>query len=501
MWLLIYTAFMSLVPFLEIAIKGFLNFSKLTMASFAAVDWMQVVDQVKVQIAIIWDAVVNFVVTHNFALLAPVFWFILLALVLLWFPLANVNPIPPEPDPKEKLTRRRHRAIARQAAKLERQMSAKHIGSIRTHGLHRRYPINLRAMGHFIRKNAPTLAERQQRAELDALHSKVAILLRRIDSLAAGGRLRKSLSHGPEDFSRPGNLRHHHGHPSSLTTRKEGEVNRPGNPPRRRAHGRFKSDGVYRPVTASGCHGLGNHRWTAKQLHAARKIAIQVNMATFPKGNFSTLLRMALQSTDRFHESMPEASTFPVIWDSGASISITHDRKDFVGTIKAPGPITQLQGIAKGLRIEGQGHVMWSMLDTFGNIRMIKVPAYLVSKLKVRLLSTTSLLQAYPDETIIIEAHQLTLSGSPLDASRGQVIARVNPANNLPTSNAHCSADTPKAVAALNFTLNTVHESNMNLTEAEKELLRWHHRLGHLSFRKIQFLMRTGVLSRSEANR
>ena len=41
---------------------------------------------------------------------------------------------------------------------------------------------------------------------------------------------------------------------------------------------------------------------------------------------------------------------------------------------------------------------------------MIKVPAYLVSKIKVRLLSTTSLLQTYADETITIEAHQLTLA-------------------------------------------------------------------------------------------
>ena len=56
---------------------------------------------------------------------------------------------------------------------------------------------------------------------------------------------------------------------------------------------------------------------------------------------------------------------------------------------------------------------------------MIKVPAYLVSKIKVqvRLLSTTSLLQTYPDETITIEAHQLTLSGSNDDDARGQVIA------------------------------------------------------------------------------
>jgi hypothetical protein len=102
------------------------------------------------------------------------------------------------------------------------------------------------------------------------------------------------------------------------------------------------------------------------------------------------------------------------------------------------------------------------------------------------------LLQAYPGETITIEAHQLTLSGTG-DEARGVMIARINPDNNLPTSEAHRCSDTPKPVAALNLSLNTVHESNLTLTEAEKELLRWRHRLGHLSFRKIQFIMQTGV--------
>ena len=39
---------------------------------------------------------------------------------------------------------------------------------------------------------------------------------------------------------------------------------------------------------------------------------------------------------------------------------------------------------------------------------------------------------------------------------------------------------------------------NLNLSEAEKELLRWHQRLGHLAFKKVQYLMRTGVLATSE---
>jgi hypothetical protein len=102
---------------------------------------------------------------------------------------------------------------------------------------------------------------------------------------------------------------------------------------------------------------------------------------------------------------------------------------------------------------------------------MIKVPASLVSCIKVRLLSTASLLQACSGETITIEAHQLTLIGTG-DEARGEIIARVNPDKNLPTSEAHRCSDTPKAVAALNLTLNMVHRSNLNLTEAEKELLR-----------------------------
>jgi hypothetical protein len=40
-----------------------------------------------------------------------------------------------------------------------------------------------------------------------------------------------------------------------------------------------------------------------------------------------------------------------------------------------------------------------------------------------------------------------------------------------------------------------------NLSEAHKELLRWHFRLGHLGFAKIQFLMRSGVLATSQAMR
>ena len=40
--------------------------------------------------------------------------------------------------------------------------------------------------------------------------------------------------------------------------------------------------------------------------------------------------------------------------------------------------------------------------------------------------------------------------------------------------------------------------TNVNLSEPEKELLRWHQRLGHISIRRVQWLMRQGLLSTSE---
>ena len=43
--------------------------------------------------------------------------------------------------------------------------------------------------------------------------------------------------------------------------------------------------------------------------------------------------------------------------------------------------------------------------------------------------------------------------------------------------------------------------SNINLTEPEKELLRWHHRLGHVSMKRVQWLFRQGVLATSEKAR
>ena len=215
-----------------------------------------------------------------------------------------------------------------------------------------------------------------------------------------------------------------------------------------------------------------------------------------------TWLRMALQAPLRFFSSLahnPEPMT--IIWDSGASASITLNKQTFVKGVKHVPTSVKLIGLAKNLRIEGVGKVAWNVLDHHGNLRLLCIPAYYVPGSLTRLLSTSSLLQTYPNETILIEPHQLKLSGVPGLLSRAPVTVRIDPTNNLPTCMMIRPEDSVQAITALSLTISVVSSSNVNLLEPQKELLRWHYHLGHLGFRKLQFIMRSGVLAHSKHTR
>ena len=151
--------------------------------------------------------------------------------------------------------------------------------------------------------------------------------------------------------------------------------------------------------------------------------------------------------------------------------------------------------------VVGQGMVEWSVYDVNGSLRKFKLPAYHIPNCKTRLISTSSLLTTYQGETITIDGNSLKLSGIPGHPDRSQVVVFNNPLTLLPTTTAYVSRDTDLPVQALNNVVTTVSEHNDNLTEAQKELLRWHQRLGHLDFNKVKHLLRTGVLSHTDRYR
>ena len=202
-------------------------------------------------------------------------------------------------------------------------------------------------------------------------------------------------------------------------------------------------------------------------------------------------------------EPMPEvnlstATGFPIIWDSGASVCITPAKDDFIAFDESSN-LTSLQGFSAeaGQKVEGSGTVRWYVEDDSGKPRCLEVKAYYVPTSRVRLLSTTVLLKTYKKEHVYIEEGMLTLSGIEGDPSRGRISAPTNKTSDLPVS---IGRSVPKYNSVLNA-YSVVANENINLTAAEKELLRWHQRLGHIAFRKVQHLMRSGVLAYSESTK
>jgi Integrase core domain. len=129
----------------------------------------------------------------------------------------------------------------------------------------------------------------------------------------------------------------------------------------------------------------------------------------------------------------------------------------------------------------------------------------------VCLVSISQLLKTLPHETVTITSKGLTLSGSKVTGTT-PIFAPINKSSGLPISLGHRfnssnlnDSKSPEvdlmSLQILNSTIAAVDPRNLNLSESEKELLRCHQRLGHVAFSKVQHLMRSGVLSNSEATR
>ena len=135
-------------------------------------------------------------------------------------------------------------------------------------------------------------------------------------------------------------------------------------------------------------------------------------------------------------------------------------------------------------------------------LRHLKVKAYYVPTSRVRLLSINALLQHYPDETTTQNHDSLVLSGVAGDRSRNAVHVDLHPISRLPISTAYrYEAAFSFHVAPEAAVLSVTSANNSNLSEAEKELLRWHFKLGHITFSKVQHLMRSGILAHFEGMR
>ena len=184
-------------------------------------------------------------------------------------------------------------------------------------------------------------------------------------------------------------------------------------------------------------------------------------------------LHAILQVPTELCDTMPKDGSFPIIWESGASILVTNDKADFLTFTKVSPCHNNIMGVAHGFKFSGFGEVLWSFLEKKGTLRSFKLPALYIPSATTRLLTTTSLLQSYSGELIQQTGRGMRLSGTS-DGQQNAVEATINPKNNLPTSTGYSYGKVMVAANTLIKMVSTTAATNTNLGPAKKELLRWH---------------------------
>ena len=190
-----------------------------------------------------------------------------------------------------------------------------------------------------------------------------------------------------------------------------------------------------------------------------------------------------------------------VIADTGASRVVCCDKREFVGPIIPTDG--SLGGIGEGRAIEGEGDVEWCFQTADGRYVAVILPAYYVPGAKYRLLSPQ----------ILCDTLNGTLTRSPndplritwIDSGSKQQVKLEFPfhgQSNVPTLPVYSKGVKIGMIDVLNFTKPiaapfVTDDANLNLSTAQKILLRLHYRLCHVSFRQVQWLVNHGVFGPS----
>ena len=180
----------------------------------------------------------------------------------------------------------------------------------------------------------------------------------------------------------------------------------------------------------------------------------------------------------------------PIVFDSGASVSITPFITDFTDEALQPVTGSSLSGLTGKASIGGQGTVSWIVRDDIGNRVELSTKAYYIPNAKVRLFSPQAYFRENKPSPACFNMHE---TGSTFTfASSETVTFNIESYSPSFLPIAHIDDyDMPSEGEVYN-NITIIDDANRNLTQNEKELLRWHYKIGHFNMPTIQNLMRSG---------
>ena len=211
-----------------------------------------------------------------------------------------------------------------------------------------------------------------------------------------------------------------------------------------------------------------------------------------------------------------------ILWDTGATSSVTFDSSDIVhGTFVPENGLSFMKGLAKGLDIKGSGTVKYGVLDNNNVLIYLTSRAYYVPTATRRIFSPQAYFQhdtTSPD--VLSSQNRLGIELKiPTDTTTNPNIVSIlyNSRNNLPTFYA-CQVGTTattdttttdsikcgtKSIQS-NFASLMSHVTeviNTNLSSAQKLLMSWHVRFGHFHLKAVQQVIRSRCLGTTPALR
>jgi hypothetical protein len=191
--------------------------------------------------------------------------------------------------------------------------------------------------------------------------------------------------------------------------------------------------------------------------------------------------------SDHGHDEKGIQSVTAIV-DTGASITITPHKDDFESYDKTSGAV--LQGVKAGAEIHGQGIVQWQ-IEVENLVVTLKLRALHVPEARERLLSPQQLAKDHPE--LLEKASSIGSDCLTIHFKKGDCRCPYN-SSNLPqiqmTSRKAIESDFQSLSACV------VAEKNQNLTQGQKELLKWHYKFGHMGMRRVQNLLKSGAMGR-----
>ena len=200
-------------------------------------------------------------------------------------------------------------------------------------------------------------------------------------------------------------------------------------------------------------------------------------------------LQCYLAPKQHWKKIMFDTDSFEVCADSGASSSSTQDKNDFIpGTYKTLDGVT-INGIASGLNVEGYGSVSWVFKDDKNeNIELIIEKVLHIPGLPIRLICPQ---QVAKQTGHIGDGLHAEMDSAQLIFGGFKFTTQYNKSSGLPI---YTSASGISKLNAYNMELHQDGGKTDNLTLAQRSLLKWHRRLGHMNFRSIIRFARLGLL-------